>query len=309
VTASVSVRVPATSANLGPGFDCFGLALQRYDELTAEFTAEVPTPLDDPAPPGDSVDIEGEGAGHLPRDKRHLVLRALRQTLESYAHVAGAGNAPPVALQCRNRIPLGRGLGSSAAAIVAGVRLAEGLLGVDLGPDERLAIATSIEGHPDNVAACIRGGFTLAWIDGETPRAARLTPLAGLVATVFVPPGKLATKRARGLLPAQVPHADAATNAGRAALLVTALTQDPGLLHAATADLLHQYYRAADMPESYALMTRLRADGWAATISGAGPTVAVLHDRAAQPVPELPEGWVRETLEVDQTGATLVGRE
>jgi homoserine kinase len=297
---AVSVRVPATSANLGPGFDTAGLALQIYDDLSAEFT-------DGPG----GVEIEGEGADHLRRDKSHLVLRALRHTLASHSSDAQlADRRPPaITLRCHNRIPHGRGLGSSAAAIVAGVRLGEALLGVDLGPDARLAIATSMEGHPDNVAACLLGGFTLAWIDDGRPHAIRLTPLADLVVTVFVPPGLLATRHARQLLPDQVPHADAATNAGRAALLVAALTENLDLLHVATADLLHQAYRAQAMPESYELMNRLRSAGWAAAISGAGPTVIVLHGRGATPTADVPGTWTSTTLEVDRGEELIAHKE
>jgi homoserine kinase len=297
---AVSVRVPATSANLGPGFDAAALALQMYDDLSAEFT-------DGPG----GVEIEGEGAGHLRRDTSHLVLRALSRTLASHSPDGRLADRrqPAVMLRCHNRIPHSRGLGSSAAAIVAGVRLGEALLGVDLGPDARLAIATSMEGHPDNVAACLLGGFTLAWIDDGRPHAVRLTPVADLVVTVFVPPGRVATRQARRLLPDQVPHADAATNAGRAALLVAALTDNLDLLHVATADLLHQAYRAQAMPESYQLMNRLRSAGWAAAISGAGPTVIVLHGRDVRPTAELPDTWTSTTLDVHRGEELIAHRE
>jgi homoserine kinase len=286
---AVRVAVPATSANLGPGFDSFGIAWRLHDDVTAELTSGAST-----------VAVDGEGAGDVPLDEANLVLHALRRALDH-----ASAPQPAIALRCRNRIPQGRGLGSSAAAIVAGIRLAEGLLGTDLGPEQRLALATDLEGHPDNVAACLAGGVVLSWSDACGVHALRLSPHPDLVGTVFVSPGALSTQAARGLLPDAVPHRDAAFNAGRAALLTAALTRFPDLLLTATEDRLHQQYRAPAMPASDALVRRLRSDGRAAVTSGAGPTVLVLHERQAAIAEPTPDGWRRQTLEPDLDGAVL----
>jgi homoserine kinase len=261
------VRVPATSANLGPGFDALGLALGLHDEVSAEIA--------DPGsvgPGGVAIEVQGEGAGDVPRDGRHLVVRAM-----TTAYAALGQSLPPVRLRCTNRIPHGRGLGSSAAAVVAGLLLARELAGAHetLDADALLELATGLEGHPDNVAPCLLGGFTVAWTDGRA-HALRLDPHPSLAAVAFVPDAPVATTYARQLLPATVPHADAARNAGRAALLVAALTQAPALLLPATEDALHQGYRRPAMPASADLVDALRADGIPAVISGAGPTVLAL---------------------------------
>lgn len=290
----VRVRVPATSANLGPGFDAFGLALGLYDEVEAEVADD-----------GVEVTVEGEGAADLPRDERHLVATAVRATADALQV-----DLPGLRLRCTNRIPQARGLGSSAAAIVAGVLAGRGLLadGVRLDDDATLALAAGLDGHPDNVAACLSGGLTLAWrVDGQD-HAVRLEPSADVAPVVFVPPYTSSTAQTRGLLPATVPHEDAAYTAGRAALLVHALTASPGLLMAATDDRLHQPYRAPAMPESAKLVTRLREDGLPAVISGAGPSVLVFLSAAESPDHRMedwaPPRWTVARLAIDQAGAT-----
>ncbi|GIH11700.1 homoserine kinase [Rhizocola hellebori] len=259
MTGSFTVKVPATSANLGPGFDCLGLALDLHDEVTASLGEQT------------SVEILGEGAGELADDEKHLVVRAMRETFDELgAQPAG------IVLRCVNRIPQARGLGSSSAAIVAGVTLANALGGGTLSRADELRIAGRIEGHPDNVAPCLLGGFTIAWMSDGVASAVSLAPSPSLVATLLVPTEKGLTAHARAALPAQVPHPDAAFTAGRAALLVHALTQAPELLFEATEDRLHQDYRAPGMPATAALVQRLRAAGVAATVSGAGPSVLAL---------------------------------
>ena len=290
--AAVTVVVPATSANLGSGFDSLGLALGLYDEVTVRALDE----------PGLSVDVSGEGAGVLARDESHLVVRSLRTAFERF------GGAPAgLAVRCANHIPQGRGLGSSAAAIVAGVLAASALSGGRRGPTDLLGLASEIEGHPDNVAACVLGGLTVAWTEGARAQAVRLEPSPTVEALVFVPAEGVSTDAARGLLPAAVPHGDAAHAAGRAALAVAALTAHPELLFAATEDRLHQPYRAAAMVATAGLVERLRAAGAAAVVSGAGPSVLVL---LADERPELtglagPE-WAAVRLPVDLVGARLV---
>jgi homoserine kinase len=296
--APVRVRVPATSANLGPGFDTFGLALGLYDDLVVRVTDH-----------GLHVDIAGEGAASLPRDERHLVVRALR------AGFAVLGGQPRgLEVVCANRIPHGRGLGSSAAAIVSGLVAARALV---VGGTERLAdtgllgLATRLEGHPDNVAACLLGGFTLAWAPRGRARVLRLMPSPQVVPLLFIPPRELSTEKARGLLPQSVPHADAAANAGRAALFVEALTRRPDLLLDATEDRLHQDYRAPAMPDSHDLVRRLRAASVPAVISGAGPTVLALASAStADPAIRLAgvaaDGWRVERPGVAGSGASVL---
>ncbi|MEV0809029.1 homoserine kinase [Micromonospora sp. NPDC050200] len=261
----VRVRVPATSANLGPGFDALGLALGLHDDVAAEVTSA-----------GVRVAVTGEGAGELPEDDRHLVARAMRAAFD----VLG-GQPPGLALECVNRIPQARGLGSSSAAIVAGVLLARALVtdGPELLDDGAvLRLTAEIEGHPDNVAPCLLGGFTVAWAEPAGARAVSLPVAEGVRPTVFVPAERGLTATARAALPTTVPHADAAQNAGRAALLVHALTAEPALLLPATVDRLHQDYRAPGMPGTAALVSALRAADVAAVVSGAGPTVLALSE-------------------------------
>ena len=264
--ASVTVRAPATSANLGPGYDSFGLALSRYDEVRARVRSG-----------GLDVRVSGDGAEELALDEAHLVVRAMQAAFDRL------GAQPPgLELDCHNAIPHGRGMGSSAAAIVSGIELARGLSTdgrARLGDADAIALAAELEGHPDNVAACLLGGLSIAWLAGgrgTAVRAASAEQLAGIRPVLFIPAERSATKQARAVLPEQVPHADAAFNAGRAGLLVVALTARPELLLAATEDRLHQQYRAAGMPASAALIAALRSRGIAAAVSGAGPSVLAL---------------------------------
>ncbi|SBT50472.1 homoserine kinase [Micromonospora narathiwatensis] len=286
----VRVRVPATSANLGPGFDALGLALGLYDDVAAEVTTG-----------GVRVTVTGEGAGELPADDRHLVVTSMRAAFD----VLGA-QPSGLSLTCVNRIPQARGLGSSSAAIVAGVLLARALVddgAARLADDAALRLAAEIEGHPDNVAPCLLGGFTVAWTEQAGARAVSLAVAEGVRPTVFVPGERGLTAAARAALPAAVPHGDAALTAGRAALLVHALTADPALLLPATVDRLHQDYRAEGMPGTAVLVGALRAAGVAAVVSGAGPTVLALT--------EVPAGFAAGTdwqcweLPIDVSGARV----
>jgi homoserine kinase len=289
-----TVRVPATTANLGPGFDSCGMALGLYDEVRAE-----------PGAAGVRIEIAGEGAGNLPSDERHLIAATVLRI------AADLGSPlPGLTLTCRNRIPHGRGLGSSAAAIVAGVLLGRALAGADRDPRAELAAAAVAEGHPDNVAPALLGGFTVAWSDGgpEESAAVSLPVHADLCPVVFVAAAQLATHAARGLLPASVPFGDAVFNTGRAALLTAAVTARPDLLAAATADRLHQDARRTGYPDSWELVATLRAEGHAAAISGAGPTVLALPtDPAAADALAARgvAGFTAQRLAVDADGATL----
>lgn len=290
-TERVCVRVPATSANLGPGFDSAGLALTLYDDVAVRVTGH-----------GLVIHVTGEGADDLPRDESHLLVRALRASFERLGGQPGG-----LELACTNRIPHARGLGSSSAAIVAAIVAARALVtDGSLDDDEVLSLANDLEGHPDNVAACLRGGATFAW--GLPVQVLRIEPHADLAPVAFVPTTRSSTAQVRALLPSTVPYADAAANAGRAALLPTALSTSPGLLLAATEDRLHQQYRAPAMPQSAELVAALRDDGVPAVISGAGPTVLALvgSDQAAAVAARAPAGWTVHRLRVDPIGAALV---
>lgn len=270
----VTVEVPATSANLGPGFDCFGLALDWHERVTLRTE-----------PSGFHIEVTGEGADQVPRDETHLIIRsALLGLADLGVSVTG------LRLRCHNTIPHGRGLGSSSAAIVAGLLGAQALAGREPDLAWTLRHATAIEGHPDNVAAATYGGFVLAYEgrDGVCVVPGRVAPW--LEVAVFTPELALATKAARALLPSKVPHVDAAANSARAALLVEAIAGRPELLWEATRDWLHQEYRKPAMPHSAELLTELRAAGLAAVISGAGPTVLVLGT-AAELDPAEARGW------------------
>jgi homoserine kinase len=310
VSPQVRVRVPATSANLGPGFDTLGLALDWHDVVTATIVDPrwaTGRDRDAQADRRTTVEVTGEGAGVVPDDDGHLVARSMRETFDLLRV-----RADHLRLRCENSVPHGRGLGSSAAAIVAGVLAARALAGAssDLLPDDAvLALGARLEGHSDNVAACLLGGLTVAWTSQQRVRAVRLEVHPEVRAVVCVPAAVLSTEAARGLLPDAVPHADAARNAANAVLLVEALTRRPEFLLDATRDLLHQKYRAAAMPDSLALVDQLRSLGLAAVVSGAGPSVLVLtarQDDTARIVDVAgPAGWQVRLLDVDRRGAVV----
>ncbi len=294
VEGTVTVEVPATSANLGPGFDCLGLALEMRDTLVGEIaSADL------------EVRVAGEGADQVPLDERHLVVRAMRAAFEamdrqpSGLHVA-----------CTNRIPHSRGLGSSSAAIVGGIVLARGLVhdGAALLDDgAAVSLASRIEGHPDNVAPALLGGFVISGRTGEEVWAQQAPVDPSISAVIFVPPHGVHTEVARGLLPGTVRHQDAAANSGRTALLVTALGGHPEQLLRGTEDFLHQQYREPAMPESVALVSELRSEGIAAVISGAGPSVlAFVTDRAESVVHRGPAGWRTVQQRVGGGGAAVL---
>ena len=289
---SVEVRVPASSANLGPGFDSIGLALGLWDRYVVTTSRSG----------GLSIEVSGEGAGDVPTDERHLVHATMRHAWSVL------GVEPPAGLRIEavNGVPHSRGLGSSATAIAAGVVAAQALSsgvgpvssereyagwpasGAPVPIDRGLAVhlSSQLEGHPDNASASVLGGLTVSWMpDGtgldrsERTVSARLDLHPDVEAVVFVPDTQLATRTARAVLPATVPLAAAAADAGRAALLVHALTTDPTHLHAGTRDWLHQEARRSSYPETMQLVDLLRSQGHAAVVSGAGPSVLVLATR------------------------------
>ena len=293
--APVRVRVPATSANLGPAFDSAGLALALYDDVIVRV-----------ADSGLSVDVAGEGADELPRDKRHLIAKSLRA---AFAELGGQPRG--LEIVCANRIPQSRGLGSSSAAIVAAVLAARALvLGGEetMDEDAALELATRLEGHPDNVAACLRGGLTFAWTGPGGVQVHRVDVNAAIAPVAFIPSSRASTKKVRGLLPATVPHAEAAANSARTALLSFALTTSPELLMDATEDRLHQAFRAEAMPRSAALVATLRSEGVPAVISGAGPTVLALATQATVDAVAArhPRAWDVVPLPVEPNGAAVL---
>lgn len=299
---TIRVRVPATSANLGPGFDTLGLALAHSDELTVTTRSE----------PGVIVRVSGVGEGEVPGDESNLVARAAAHVYARLGRVM-----PGMVIDAQNRIPHGRGMGSSGAAIVAGVMIAAGLLEfhdqdpLKLSGDDLLGYATELEGHPDNVAPALFGGLTIAWMEGPRPRVKRLLVHRGIYPLILVPDFTMSTELARSLQPKQVPHEDAVFNVSRSALLVAALTQSPELLFEATEDRLHQSYRGEAIPLTRMLVAELRADGHAAVVSGAGPSILVLENdptrrlAAAEIASDHDGGWNPLYLAVDIKGATV----
>jgi homoserine kinase len=268
------VTVPATVANLGPGFDSLALAVDLANEVVADTDAS-------PA-----VVVWGEGRGELPEDASNLVFRAMTYLTRE------AGGAPPsLSITCRNGIPLERGLGSSAAAVVAGLVLADRILGSRLPPDRLLEVAVDIEGHPDNVAACLRGGLVITYLSRSGWRAERLAPHPELRPVLLIPAHeRLATDDARRMLPREVAFADAAFNAGRAALGLLALTSRPDLLAEGLEDRLHQGRRLPLVPAARALFEDLREAGIPVCVAGAGPSLLAFETDGSS-VPELGPAW------------------
>lgn len=299
-TEPVSVRVPATSANLGPGFDSLGLALEMYDSVTARNVGR-----------GIHVSVFGEGAEELPTDERHLIADVMLQTFDLL------GEKPKgLELTCVNTIPQARGLGSSSAAVVAGILLARRLTlgGLNLlTQSDVIQLATKREGHPDNIAPCILGGITIAWATNTEEatyiRAVKLERVNRIAPVIYVPLYRGYTGHARGILPTYVPYRDATFNVAHTAVLIYALTSRADLLFDATDDRLHQTYRAPDMPETAALVERLRGKGFAAMVSGAGPSVLALVPDDRRKIDDArrqcPGGWHTTVPRIDFNGAQV----
>lgn len=294
--------MPATSANLGPGFDSLGLALALHDRYIAQVLDEQVI----------DIDISGEGADALPRNEKNLVIKSMYKGFEFLG-----GKPRGIALRALNVIPHSRGLGSSASAIVGGLSLARALV---LGGNERMSnedmlnLANEMEGHPDNVAAAIFGGATIAWQELQHGHNVALSVQVEvdprISAVAFIPSTSVSTSKARKMLPDLITHADAVKNSAHTALLVYALQHRPDLLHTATEDFLHQSYRAEAMPTSFTLLMKLRAAGVAAFISGAGPTILVLHTGGSAEVDELTRAagdrFTAMALGISRTGASVI---
>lgn len=298
VGKKVSVSVPASSANLGPGFDTLGLALSLYDRVDVEVTSS-----------GLEVEVFGEGQGELPLDGSHLVVKAIRSGLK-----AAAVQVPGLRVVCHNNIPQSRGLGSSAAAAVAGVAAANGLAGNPLSEEQVVQLSSAFEGHPDNAAASVLGSAVVSWtdipVDGRTEpqyRAVTIPVHESIRATALVPDFHASTEAVRRVLPSDVTHVDARFNVSRVAVMTVALQQHPELLWEGTRDRLHQPYRADVLPITAEWVNRLRNRGYAAYLSGAGPTIMVLH---TEPIEERILKHAREedlrVLELEVAGPVKV---
>jgi len=295
----VTVKVPATSANLGPGFDTLGMALSFYDELEVQVSADTKV----------FVEGNGEGAGEVPTDETNLVAKTIHFVFKKFGQPL-----PGLRLKAHNIIPHGRGMGSSGAAVVSGIKAAQGLLEgiVEISNQQLLEMATELEGHPDNVAPALFGGLTIAWEDERGPHHKKLFVHRGVSPLELVPTHKMSTALARSLQPESVSHGDAVFNVSRSALLIAALTQSPELMMSATEDRLHQDYRASAMPETEAVIQLMRSHGHAAVVSGAGPSVLVLASdpferiAAAKLAAEKYPQWRALLLAVDFKGATVV---
>ena len=304
MSRNVSVSVPASSANVGPGFDAFGLALALRNTFVATAAEEW------------SVDIAGEGERTLPRGPENPVARAAARVFDE-AGIRGGAH-----IQCENHIPPGEGLGSSAAAVVGGLLIGDALAGAGMSDDDILALATEIEGHPDNAAAALHGGFTVCWDDGA-PRSLRIEPGCGIALVLVRATHSFATEESRLLLPAEVLHADAAFNAGRAGLLVAAVSLgDERALAAGLTDRIHEPYRRIAMPDIELVRSALLdAGATGAVLSGAGPAMIgfvcaadreAAHARAEQvaeaampAISHLPHRQPPLVLGIDLTGATV----
>ena len=268
------VTVPGSTANLGPGFDTLGLAVGIYDTVEVEVTAS-----------GLDVEIFGEGANDLPRDASHLVVKAINSAL----HSADA-HAPGLKVTCTNNIPQSRGLGSSASAAVAGVIAGNTLAGSPLSTDDVIQLSSAFEGHPDNAAASVVGGAVVSWtdipVDGVSQPVYRAVPLKvhpDIKATALVPNFHASTNAVRKVLPSHVTHTDARFNVSRTAVMTVAIQTHPEFLWEGTRDRLHQPYRADVLPVTAEWVNRLRNRGYAAFLSGAGPTAMVLSTEPVDP--------------------------
>ena len=298
---TVTVEVPATTANLGPGFDSIGMALDVLDRVSLSKRMDGSSDL---------IDVVGAGADSLPRDESHLVLGTIRQLYRDSSFDFG-----PLHLSCVNRIPHGQGLGSSASAIVSALLAGKtfaAVQGADVSNIDVFQIASDMEGHPDNVAPCVFGGMNVSWEEAGQWNLAQLQPHADIRVTLAVPDAVLSTRTARDLIPAMIPHQDAVRNSARTALLVHAFTSDPTLLLPATEDFLHQKYRRDAYPRTYRFVQDLRARGLAAAVSGAGPAVIIFSTSdpsgvLAEVTQKDPHGFHITHTAINMTGARVIG--
>ncbi len=269
---TIEVRAPATTANLGPGYDCLGMALDLWNRIT------VTTDL---AGTEATVAVVGEGEGELAADAENLTYRAM-----AFLFGEADEEAPPLKMRCENSIPLSRGLGSSAAAIAGGLVAANALLGDPFTPNDLLEMAATIEGHPDNVAAAVHGGLQLVITDDQQLYTAQIDVPEELQAVLFIPDRRIATADARRVLPSEISVADAVYNMSRAALLVAGMQSNhPEYLNIATQDRLHQPYRQAIFPPMKVIFEAARnAGALGVFLSGSGSTILALTQERSMTV-------------------------
>lgn len=290
-----TITIPATSANLGPGFDCLGIALGCYNSVSFEF-----------AKSGLTIDLQNTDLGRIPSDERNLVYRVFADTLRRHHR-----EIPGVHFAQKNGIPAMRGMGSSAACVVAGVAMANEYLGNTLTMQQMIDLCAEQEGHPDNILPALLGGFTVGCMDEKRVRYARFTPPEHLACAVFIPPFSLSTRKARAALPAMVTLKDAVFNLSHASLLTAAIASgEIDLLQYAMRDALHQPYRMPLVPGYREIVRIAQGAGAIATcLSGAGPTmISFLKGgegflEAVKPeLKALDGGWKVRVLNIDPCG-------
>jgi homoserine kinase len=268
----VRVKVPATSANLGPGFDALGMALDLYNYVELELIADQLV-----------IEVEGEGAEDIPVDQKNIVYQAAQRVFSQVGFITEG-----IYIKLINNIPVARGLGSSAAAIVGGILAANHVSGSVLTPNELLAIATEFEGHPDNVAPAIFGGIVIsAEVDGEILWQ-KIQPQEELKLVIAIPEFTLSTKLSRQVLPEKVPFKDAVFNVSRVGMVIMALSRgDYELLAKVMDDKLHQPYRNQLVPGMIEVFKEVKAFGYPIALSGAGPTLISFCDRQAEAIGQI----------------------
>ena len=276
----LTVRAPATTANLGPGFDCLGMALNLHNYISMDFRSE-----------GLKIEVEGEGEAFIPQEEKNIVYQAALQVFEEI------GEKPKgLYVKLKNNIPVARGLGSSAAAIVGGLVAANLLTGNKLTKDHLLKMAVSVEGHPDNVAPALYGGIVLA-VEGRELVYHRFSPPSDLKVVVAVPDFTLSTQKARSVLPSHVPFKDAVFNVSHMGLLIAAFsTGNLGLLPQGMQDQLHQKYRNELIPGMEKVFEAAKTAGaLAVVLSGAGPTlIAFTRDNMDEIARAMSEQFLRQ---------------
>jgi homoserine kinase len=260
---SVTIRVPATTANLGPGFDCLGLALDLWNEVTFSLGGKTL-----------NIQIQGEGKNDLPTDHTNLIVQAFLLILNKFKIIPPDG----LTILCRNRIPVSSGLGSSSSAVIAGLLAAKILYSLEIEDHRLLEIGLDLEGHADNMAACLIGGLVIVIQDGNALITRKL-PVKPLQATIALPQVKLSTQEARDVLPVSYSRQDTVFNIGRSALLIGSLVSgDYSILATAMQDRVHQPYRLGlILGAENALQAALNAGALGAVLSGAGPSVIAFH--------------------------------
>ncbi|NEW04514.1 homoserine kinase [Paenibacillus sp. SYP-B3998] len=279
-TQKVRVRVPASTANLGPGFDSLGMALNLYAWIDMSISDNT------------TIHLIGDQMNGVPADKSNLIYKVAQMVFEQ----AGVSH-PELDIAMYSEIPLTRGLGSSASAIIGALAGANALIGYKLTQDELFQIATRLEKHPDNVGASLFGGIVVAFWDGHRAESIRLEPDVNLEVLVAIPAFQLSTEKARSVMPQQVMMKDAVFNLSHSSLLVAALsTGNLGMIRYAMKDALHQPYRAPLIPGMATILEQADQYGaLGAALSGAGPTMLALVDARSERKAEL-ETFLKETL-------------